>query len=171
MARGRSIRRSGDPCTPVPPPRRRELRCRVPPGAQFLPCIRRGVPAGTAVTPFARVLVPRSQAEKPGIRHRSVDRSRRMPSLRLHARPWTLARTTRDSVKPRAWAKRVRASRKPVLLFRLSGSSLLRLAERALSGLLFQPPPRTTRRSQGGRAPTGDSSDQRGSNQPPLKRW
>ncbi len=93
-----------------------------------------------------------------------------MPFLRLHAHPWTLTRTTRDFLKSPVLATRVRASRKPVLLFRLSGSSLLRLAERALSGLLFQPPPRTTRRSQGERAPTGDWSDHRGSNQPPLKR-
>lgn len=41
---------------------------------------------------------------------------------------------------------RARASRKPMLLLRLSGSFLLRLAERALLALLFQDPPRNTRR-------------------------
>jgi hypothetical protein len=35
-------------------------------------------------------------------------------------------------------------TRKPMLLLRLSGLFLLRLAERALSGLLFQEPPRNT---------------------------
>jgi hypothetical protein len=34
---------------------------------------------------------------------------------------------------------------KPTLLLRLSGSLLFRAAERALSALLFQEPPRTTR--------------------------
>ena len=38
------------------------------------------------------------------------------------------------------------ASRNPRLLFRLSGVFLLRLAERTLRGLLFQEPPRFTRR-------------------------
>ena len=38
------------------------------------------------------------------------------------------------------------AKRKPVLLFRLSGVFLLRLADRLLFGLLFQEPPRSTRR-------------------------
>ena len=41
---------------------------------------------------------------------------------------------------------RARASRKPMLLLRLSGSFLLRLAERTLLALLFQDPPRNTRR-------------------------
>lgn len=36
-------------------------------------------------------------------------------------------------------------TRKPTLLLRLSGLFLLRLAERRLSGLLFQDPPRKTR--------------------------
>ena len=36
-------------------------------------------------------------------------------------------------------------TRKPLLLFRLSGVFLLRLAERVFLGLLFQEPPRNTR--------------------------
>ena len=41
-------------------------------------------------------------------------------------------------------------TRNPILSLRLSGVLLLRAAERALSALLFQDPPRTTRaRSQG----------------------
>jgi hypothetical protein len=36
-------------------------------------------------------------------------------------------------------------TRNPTLLFRLSGSFLLRFAQRALSALLFQEPPRNTR--------------------------
>ena len=38
-----------------------------------------------------------------------------------------------------------RTTRKPILLFRLSGLLLLRCAERQLFALLFQLPPRTTR--------------------------
>ena len=37
------------------------------------------------------------------------------------------------------------ATRKPRLLFRLSGEFLLRFADRQLEALLFQPPPRFTR--------------------------
>ena len=82
-----------------------------------------------------------------------------------------------------AWV--VLARRNPWLLFRLSGVFLLRLAERRLSGLLFQDPPRSTRRVwptgvgtfrrwpfgfQGTRAFTGRPLPQNGSNQPPAKR-
>jgi len=49
-------------------------------------------------------------------------------------------------VIPTAPAKDVLANRKPRLLFRLSVVFLLRLAERRFCGLLFQEPPRTTRR-------------------------
>ena len=45
-------------------------------------------------------------------------------------------------------------TRKPMLLLRLFGLFLLRYATRALSRLLFQDPPRTTRRSVTG-SPTG----------------
>ena len=38
------------------------------------------------------------------------------------------------------------AKRKPLLLLRLEAVFLLRLAERRLFGLLFQEPPRSTRR-------------------------
>jgi len=41
-------------------------------------------------------------------------------------------------------------TRKPMLLLRLSGLFLLRLEARALSGLLFQEPPRNTRGSETG---------------------
>lgn len=50
------------------------------------------------------------------------------------------------TVIPSALAKIVLASRKPLLLFRLSGLFLLRLAERKFCGLLFQEAPRRTRR-------------------------
>jgi len=42
---------------------------------------------------------------------------------------------------------------KPVLLLRLSGAFLLRLAERRFLGLLFQVPPRSTRRAFQGTEP------------------
>ena len=52
-------------------------------------------------------------------------------------------------VSPGWWSvlagKRARPTRKPLLLFRLSGSFLLRLAARMFLGLLFQEPPRRTR--------------------------
>ena len=41
--------------------------------------------------------------------------------------------------------ERTRATRNPMLLFRLSGSFLLRFAARMFLGLLFQDPPRSTR--------------------------
>jgi hypothetical protein len=41
-------------------------------------------------------------------------------------------------------------TRKPILSLRLSGALLLRAAERALAGLLFQDPPRTTRATSQG---------------------
>ena len=40
-----------------------------------------------------------------------------------------------------------------MLLLRLSGLFLLRFAERKFSGLLFQEPPRTTRRDRSGPSP------------------
>ena len=44
-------------------------------------------------------------------------------------------------------------NRKPMLLFRLFGWWLLRLAQRALSWLLFQDPPRTARACSQGAPP------------------
>ena len=52
------------------------------------------------------------------------------------------------SVDRPALAAGVLATRKPMLLFRLSGWFLLRFAERRFRGLLFQEPPRRTRRLQ-----------------------
>ena len=52
-----------------------------------------------------------------------------------------------------AWT--VLAKRKPLLLLRLSGVFLLRLADRKFAGLLFQLPPRSTRLSQGMQAFAG----------------
>lgn len=69
-----------------------------------------------------------------------------------------------------ALARVVLAKRKPLLLLRLSGVFLLRLAERKLFALLFHEPPRSTRLSQGMQAFTGEPSAHLGSNQPPAKR-
>ena len=57
------------------------------------------------------------------------------------------------TVIPPALAENVLAKRKPLLLFRLSGLFLLRLAERRFCGLLFQEPPRRTRRQGAGQVP------------------
>ena len=51
----------------------------------------------------------------------------------------------RTIVDDTALAGVVLARRKPLLLLRLSGVFLLRLAERRFVGLLFQEPPRSTR--------------------------
>ena len=59
-----------------------------------------------------------------------------------------------------ALARAVLAKRKPLLLLRLSGVFLLRLAERKLAGTLPQLPPRSTRFSQGMRAFAGEPSAQ-----------
>src|SRR5262245_57312676 len=44
------------------------------------------------------------------------------------------------------WIPSVLATRKPLLLLRFPGPFLLRFAERVFSGLVFQEPPRKTRR-------------------------
>ena len=49
-----------------------------------------------------------------------------------------------------------------MLLLRLVGWFLLRLAERRLSGLLFQEPPRRTREDGAGQAPGRDAERMRG---------
>jgi len=52
-------------------------------------------------------------------------------------------------------------TRNPTLSFRLFGLFLLRMAERALAWLLFQDPPRSTRRQKDGRPhrPSGRRRD------------
>ena len=62
-------------------------------------------------------------------------------------------------------AQSVRPTRKPILLFRLSVVFLLRFAERRFWGLLFQDPPRKTRRQGAVQA----SRVVAGSNRPPPK--
>ena len=62
----------------------------------------------------------------------------------------------------------VLATRKPVLLFRLSGVFLLRLADRVLFGLLFQEPPRSTR--EAGRRPQEQCTLKQIGTQPPRIR-
>ena len=52
-----------------------------------------------------------------------------------------------------AAAQSVLATRKPMLLLRLSGWFLLRLAERRFCGSLFQEPPRRTRKDGAVQAP------------------
>ena len=54
---------------------------------------------------------------------------------------------------PPALAEIVLAKRNPLFLFRLSGWFLLRFAERRFLGLLFQEPPRRTRRQGVDQAP------------------
>jgi hypothetical protein len=88
------------------------------------------------------------------------------PGHDRHERPWTKKCAPSGSVNPEALAiprfpanagrgggNIVLASRKPILLFRLSGLFLLRWAARRFCGLLFQEPPRRRRRQgavQGG---------------------
>ena len=85
-----------------------------------------------------------------------VDRQPVAPSH--HEQPWTLywhARCDRDRIgsghpdelglSSVLAGKTTRATRKPLLLFRLSGSFLLRFAARMFLVLLFQEPPRSTR--------------------------
>ena len=53
-------------------------------------------------------------------------------------------------------------TRNPILLLRLSGLLLLRAAARALSGLLFQEPPRNTRASSQGTPQNSNLPDKYG---------
>jgi hypothetical protein len=63
-------------------------------------------------------------------------------------------RSRTDRLRARHFAARVDwARRNPRLLFRLSAVFLLRTAERTFLGLLFQEPPRTTRRPPYGLLP------------------
>ena len=64
------------------------------------------------------------------------------PSHHFHVacKPWSTGQHVIES----QWGVGERNNRKPLLLLRLSGLFLLRLAARALCGLLFQAPPRST---------------------------
>ena len=66
------------------------------------------------------------------------------------ARPWTDRLRARPTAARADWARR-----KPRLLFRVSVVFLLRFAERRFLGLLFQEPPRITRRPPRGPFPCG----------------
>ena len=68
--------------------------------------------------------------------------SHRSPERRRADRDRWTAGPVRCGIHRDGWAA---ATRKPRLLFRLSGVFLLRFADRTLRGLLFQPPPRITR--------------------------
>ena len=94
---------------------------------------------------------------------------RRLPSRACYSALPSLRDRETDSWTPAHHARPVRgqtgsgpglkaaradwARRKPRLLFRLSALFLLRLAERRFSGLLFQEPPRSTRRPPQGPFP------------------
>jgi hypothetical protein len=69
--------------------------------------------------------------------------------LIIMAGPGRSSWSLRQSLNWRTLPVSVLAKRKPLLLFRLVGLFLLRLAERNLLGLLFQEPPRRTREEQG----------------------
>lgn len=69
---------------------------------------------------------------------------------KLHRIPPAVANRTCRHYGDRRWMWDEHTGRKPILLLRLSGWLLLRFAARALSGLLFQPPPRNTRGSISG---------------------
>jgi hypothetical protein len=58
---------------------------------------------------------------------------------------WSLSAPLNAAILPVS----VLAKRKPLLLFRFVGLFLFRFAERRFSGLLFQEPPRRTRKEQG----------------------
>ena len=78
-----------------------------------------------------------------------------------HDPPWTLI-----ARPPAPWRRRfrplsVRATRKPLLLFRLPVVFLFRFAARRFLGLLFQEPPRKTRSGEG-QAPAPAETSRRG---------
>jgi hypothetical protein len=75
--------------------------------------------------------------------------STRTPTVVIMNDPERFCCAPDGTVIPPAPAQSVLATRKPMLLLRLSGSFLLRLAERRFCGLLFQEPPRRTRRDWG----------------------
>jgi len=75
--------------------------------------------------------------------HKESKRGRANCSLHAPGHTQLRACDVRDA--DTALARMVLAKRNPLLLFRLSGLFLLRLAERKFAGLLFQEPPRSTR--------------------------
>ena len=62
--------------------------------------------------------------------------------------PWTPPALPRRPWTAQLWLCGVLARRNPTVLLRLVGEFLLRLAERAFCGLLFQLPPRMTGRAR-----------------------
>ena len=97
------------------------------------------------------------------LRHRAAgaqDRCRPLgsgeePPPTHHDRSWTLPCAPAAFVNATVRARSVLATRKPRLLFRFVVVFLLRLAERTFLGLLFQEPPRTTRRGDRSGLPRG----------------
>jgi hypothetical protein len=79
-----------------------------------------------------------------------ADRMRPRHPTKLHRIPPAVTNRTCRHHGDRRWMWDEHTGRKPLLLLRLSGWLLLRFAARALSGLLFQPPPRNTRGSISG---------------------
>src|SRR5215831_12863740 len=75
--------------------------------------------------------------------------STRAPTMLIMNGPERFLYAPGGTVIPPAPAQSVLATRNPTLLLRLSGWFLLRLAERRFCGLLFQEPPRRTRRDSG----------------------
>ena len=80
--------------------------------------------------------------------------STRAPTMVIMNGPERLSCAPVGTVIAMAPAQSVLATRKPILLLRLSGWFLLRFAERRFCGLLFQEPPRRTR-EDGGRSGAG----------------
>ena len=110
-----------------------------------------------------RRLSPTSEPRQAPPRYRAPI-SMRTPTVLIMDGPGRLVRARRDRDRAGSGGKRA-PTRKPRLLFRLSVVFLLRLAVRRFCGLLFQEPPRTTRRQGAVQA----SRALAGSNRPPRK--
>ena len=94
----------------------------------------RDVPPGRGTSPVRPNAIVRPPDTAPAERERNLDFRRRARPLRGVG-----------GSGPANQGRKCRATRNPMLLFLLSGWLLLRLAERQLSALLFQDPPRSTR--------------------------
>src|SRR5215831_4447370 len=95
--------------------------------------------------------------------------STRAPTMLIMNGPERFLYAPGGTVIPSAPAQSVLATRNPTLLLRLSGWFPLRLAERRFCGLLFQEPPRRTRRDSGrsGAGAEGGEAPGRGRYVPP----
>lgn len=132
------LRKSGWAQKLLPRGRRGQAR---PPGVSAIPCVLLSAPNERCIPiKLTSLDAPPRHATRCGAM------SRRGSRTTLAAHPWTHRCSPAAMLGATALAQVVLAIRNPLFELRLSGVFLLRFAERRFTGLLFQEPPRSTRR-------------------------